>query len=54
MVELGLLGRIVGGVVVVLEEDFRVPFEASGGVEDIAEGGAILLEVMRWMGLMAV
>jgi hypothetical protein len=43
--ELGVLGRIVGGVVVVLEEGFEVPFEAGGGVEDMADGGDIVLGV---------
>jgi hypothetical protein len=42
MVELGVLGRTVGGVVVL--EDFVVcglPFEAGGGVEDTAAGDMV-------------
>jgi hypothetical protein len=34
-----VLGRRVGGVVVVLVDDFWTPLEAGGGVDDIAAGG---------------
>lgn len=42
MVELGVLGRMVGGVVVDLVDDLRpsvLPLEAGGGVVDMADGG---------------
>ena len=40
MVELEVLGRMVGGVVVVLVDDLRpLPLEAGGGVVDMADGG---------------
>jgi hypothetical protein len=38
-------GKIVGGIVDVLDEGLRVPFEAGGGVEDMADGGDIVLGV---------
>jgi hypothetical protein len=43
ILELEVEGRMVGGVVDVLEEGLREPFEAGGGVEDMADGGDIVL-----------
>lgn len=43
-VELKVRGRMVGGVVVVLADDLRpLPFEAGGGVVEMADGGDMVL-----------
>jgi hypothetical protein len=44
MVELAVLGRIVGAVVLNLVDDFWAPFEAGGGVEAVAAGGDMMVE----------
>lgn len=46
MVELEVWGRMVGGVVVVLVDDLRLsvlPLAAGGGVEEMADGGDMVV-----------